>query len=333
MSYPQDPNNPYGQPEQNPYGQGAPNQNPYAQPGQNPYGQPPAQPQPGGLYDSGGQAPFSQSGQNPYGQPGNPYDPNSAAPTQIYGQPGNPYGPPNPFDASGGQIPQQQPFGQPQQPYGVPGYPQQQPFYGAQPPAKSNNGMIIGIVVAAVVVLGAGGYFLASSHKNNPPSPVVASLPTGQPSGGPTAGPSGSPAATGSGGGALGSFSPPSTYSSNALEDDPGCGDFAGGEADFLTSSFDLSSTSEANSAFDKLAAETTTAASDAQDKTLQAAFTAEAAYIKANEAALSAGMVAYSNSPDLSTTQFSQAYNPLKPTDEYINGVCGLASWSPTEP
>jgi hypothetical protein len=332
MTYPQDPNNPYGQPEQNPYGQGTPNPNPYAQPGQNPYGQP-TQPQPGGLFDSGGgQPPFGQGAPNPnpYGQPGNPYDTN-AAPTQIYGPGQNPYGQPgNPYDASGGQIPQQ--FGQ-QPPYGAPGYPQQQPFYGAQPPSKNNTGMIIGIVVAVVAVLGVGGYFLASGSNNPTPNPTVASLQSGQPTSQPSSGPSGSPAPSAGGNGAIGSFTPPSSYSSNALQDDPGCGTYAGGEADFLTSTFDLSTTSDANTAFDKLSSEISSAAGDADDPTLKAAMTAESGYIKSNEPVLSAGMVAYNSSDSLDDTQFSQAFAGDKATDEYINGVCGLASWSPTEP
>lgn len=320
MSYPQDPNTPYGQPEQNP--------NPYGQQGQNPYGQA-GQSQGGGLFDSGGQQPpFGQSAPNPYGQPANPYD-NNSAPTQLYGPGQNPYGQPaGPYDASGGQIPQ---FGQqPQPPYGQQGFPQQQPFYGQQPPAKNNNGMIIGIVVAVVAVLGVGGYFLASGNNSPSPNPTLAtqsSLPILPPAGGGSSGP-----APAQGNGAIGSFTPPSTYSSGSLADDDGCGDYAGDEADFLTASFDMSTAAEASTAFDKLSAAEITAAADAQDPTLKGGLAAEAGYIKANEAALSAGMVAY-NSASGDESTFTAAFAGDKVNDEYLNGVCDLDSWAPTEP
>ncbi|HEV2634300.1 MAG TPA: hypothetical protein VGX23_04075 [Actinocrinis sp.] len=339
MSYPQDPNNPYGQPEQNPYGQGAPNQNPYAQPGQNPY----AQPQAGGLFDSAGNpAPFGQQPQNPYGQPqAGPYDGGiNAAPTQLFGQQPdqNPYGqapspyaqPANPYDASGGQIPQA--YGQQQQ-YGMPpNYPQQQPFYGQQPPAKSgNNGMMVGIAAVVVVALAAGGYFLLGTKKNPGPSPLTPLIASQSVL--PTAGTSGSPAASGGPVTQNGNFTPPTTYSSDSLDSDNGCGDFAGDEVDFLTATIDLNTNADATTAFTKLAAGEKTASADSQDPTLRAALAAESTYITANEAALSAGMVSYNSLDDGSSTQFAAAFKGIQSTDEYINGVCGLASWAPTEP
>lgn len=338
MSYPQD--NPYGQPDQNPYGQGPQDQGGYGQSAPNPYGQP----QPGGPYDSaGGPAPFGQATPIPYGQqPPNPYGQPAPNP---YGQPGNPY------DGSGGQIPgqpygQQQPFnpyGQTaQNPYGQPGnqydasgnpMPTQPQFYGGQmPTAKSNNGMIAGIVsVAVVVALGVGGYFLFDGKKSDGPSgPVANSVQSGQPSGGPSATASGSPAAQPAQSGSA--FSPPTDYSSNSLEEDDGCSDFAGGEANFLSDSDDLTTTSSADNALTALAAETKVAAGDSENSTLASALDAEAAYITQNEAALAAGMVSY-NGPDDDETQITNAFQGIADTDTYINGVCGLDSWSPTEP
>ncbi|MFI9269205.1 RDD family protein [Kitasatospora sp. NPDC052896] len=64
MSYPPDPNNPYGQPQQAPYGV-PPQQNPYGQPG---YGQ-----QAGYGYPQ--QPGYGMPPQNPYGQPGYPVAP------------------------------------------------------------------------------------------------------------------------------------------------------------------------------------------------------------------------------------------------------------------
>ncbi len=95
MSYPPDPNNPYGQPQQpNPYGQQPPQQpNPYGQPPQQPqqpgYGYP--QQQPGYGYPQQPQQPYQQAPgypppPGPYDQqPPYGYDPYAAAAQQVGG--------------------------------------------------------------------------------------------------------------------------------------------------------------------------------------------------------------------------------------------------------
>ena len=117
----------------------------YNQPPPNPYGQQPqgggyGQPQPGG-----------------YGQPQPPQQ-------GGYGQPQPGYGYPQQAPQPGyGQVPPQQPYGQPQQQYG------QQPGYGyPQQPAPpqggggKRTGIVIGVVVALVAV-GAGVFFATRS--------------------------------------------------------------------------------------------------------------------------------------------------------------------------
>ena len=184
-----------------------------------------------------------------------------------------------------------------------------------------------------VIALGIGGYFLATGNsKKDPVTPAATSVQSLISTGGATPGSSGSPAAppTGSSGGA---FTPPSSYASNSLEEDPGCGDYAGGAADFLSDYDSMTSTAAATTEFTSLAGEVKSGAGDAQNSTLAAALDAEAAYIQKNEPALAAGMAAYTNSEDADDSQFGNAFQGIASTDEYINGVCGLDSWSPTEP
>jgi len=311
MAYPQGPNYPYGPPEQNPYGQDPAAQNPYGQPVSGPYGQP------GSPYDN--TQPFGQPAPAPYGQPPNPY----GAPTA---QPGYPYDSTAPYGSPA--VLGQQPYGQPQQ-YGAPlqpGYPQQQPFYGGQPPAppKKNTGMIVGLVAGIVVIALAVGGYLLFAGKPAPTPPLAGPTSTGL--GASTGGPSAAPA---SGSAHTGQFNPPASYSSNSLSDDNGCGDYASAAAAFLTSTLGLSGDSASNSALTTLAGSLKTGSTDGQDPTLAAALAAEAAFVQQNLSALTPAVADYASS--FSPTALVSATQPIQATDNYINGVCGTASWIPT--
>ena len=329
MAYPQGPNNPYGPPEQNPYGQDPAAQNPYGQPVSGPYGQPNSPYSGTQPYGQQAPAPYGQP-PNPYGapggQPGNPYEPYDGA----SGQQGAPYGQPGPYgqqSAPYGSPPTlpQSPYGQPQQ-YGAPlqpGYPQQQPFYGGQPPIapKKNTGTIVGVAAVVVVIaLAVGGYILFAG-KTTPTPPVAGPTTTGQPAA------SGAPSSAPVTGAALtGQFNPPASYSSNSLSDDNGCGDYASAAAAFLTSTLGLSGNSAANSALTTLAATLKTGSTDAQDPTLAAALGAEAAFVQGHLSALTPAVADYGSSFD--PTSLVSATQPIQATDNYINGVCGTASW-----
>lgn len=340
MSYPQDPhqasNQPYGQPGQEPYGQTPHDQTPY---GQTPYGQPNIGPfaQPENPYGPAPQQPYGQPNIGPFAQPENPFDNSGGQAQQPYGQPGSPYG-------NVGGVSQQsfEPYGQPQQ-YGAPplqpGYPQQQ-FFGAQPPAgggKGKGGVIALVVIAVVVALGVGGYLAFGT--TNKITPVAS--PTGEqqnvtpPAGSSTA--PGSGAVTGAATSApaavvppAGSFNPPAGYSSNSLSDDDGCGDYASAAGDFLISTVELSGDSDATSALTTLAGALKSAAGDAEDPTLAGALTAEASFVQQNVAALTPPLVDYGT--NFEATPFDTAARAIQSTDDYINGVCGTASWIPSD-
>jgi len=102
MSYPPDPNNPYGQQPPNPYGQ---------QPQQPGYGQQPPQ-QPGYGYPQ--QPPQPGYGQQPPQQPGYGYPQQPPAPDQVPGYPQAPYG----QQPNYAYPPQQDPYAGYQQPGG-----------------------------------------------------------------------------------------------------------------------------------------------------------------------------------------------------------------------
>jgi len=163
MTYPSDPQQPYGTPPPTsgagpsgggPSSGGPSSGGPYDPGAQPPASAPPAFPssgQPGGGQDPQGQAPYGQTpyGQAPYGQPSYGQPPYGQA---AYGQPSAGQGPHG--QAPYGQAPYgQAPYGQPPQgqpPFGQPGF--GQPGFG-QPPKKSSGGKIALIVIGGVVAL------------------------------------------------------------------------------------------------------------------------------------------------------------------------------------
>jgi len=308
MSYPPDPNYPYGQPEQDPSQQA-----PYGQPGQPQYPQPPygANPDPLGQF----------------GAPAGPWDSVPGAPTQPYGpsapgpydQPNAPYA--NPYDNAGGQF--GQPYGAPPQP----GYPQQQ-YYGGQPPAgagKKNNGLIIGLVATAVVVaLGVGGYLLTSGSGNsgtgNQAGPSNSAGPSVGPSTGqPTTSAPTTAAPTSRGGVPVVTFSPPSNAAEGSLSTDPGCTDY--NAASTLLLAAPATNATVATQGLDAFGEALQSGSSQAVDPTLAAALSAESAFFLADEPALADAEVQNSQSA------VDAAWAPIAPTDNYISTVCGSST------
>ena len=185
MTFPPDPQQPYGAP-QPPYGGGPQQPTGPQQPYGSPQGfpPPPSYDQPSSSPPSSGQPAYGQppQGQQPYGQP-------------AYGQPA--YGQP-----AYGQPPQGQPYGQP--PYG-------QPPYG-QPPKKSGGGkialIVIGAFVALCLVFGVIGAVVLFNRDSDDPvtssdapsfAPSLPGDPTADPGGSAPAAPQGQPAKDGDG--------------------------------------------------------------------------------------------------------------------------------------
>ncbi|GAA3573912.1 hypothetical protein GCM10022419_063690 [Nonomuraea rosea] len=208
MAYPPQPPQPQPQP-QDPWGaqgQGAPQG----------YGPPPQNhgPQPGPPPGSGPQPGQPGNYSPPPGQPANygpqpsGYGPQQGPPPGYGPQPGQGAPPPQ-YGPPPGQGPTQPgygPQGYGQQGYGQQGYGQQeyaqqgygqQPGQGAgpygpgwaptgphatgQPPAKSSNGLVIGLVAAlAVLVLGGGGFGAYAYLSSRGPAPTIA-MPTLEP--------------------------------------------------------------------------------------------------------------------------------------------------------
>ena len=159
MSYPPDPNNPYGQPQQpNPYGQQPPQQpDPYGQqpPQPDPYGQPPQQP-----------GPYGQQPQPGYGYP--QQQPGYGYPQQ---QPPSPYQ--NPGYAPPGYPPPGAGYGQ-QPPYGYDPYAQPVASYaswGKRVGGTVIDGLIIGLVPMILYIIGFSQFKTvctqASSYQEN----------------------------------------------------------------------------------------------------------------------------------------------------------------------
>ena len=300
MSYPPDPNYPYGPPEQDPS-----SQSPYGQPGQQQY--PPA--------------PYGAN-TDPLGQfspPAGPWDSVAGAPTQLYGPSA-----PGPYDNAGNQF---APYGQPQsqgQPYGTPpqpGYPQPQ-YFGGQPPTvgrKKNTRLIVGLVGAVVVVaLGAGGYLLASGSGNNN-GPIAGPSNSAGPSVGPSTLQPTTPAPTSSGGVPVITFTPPSNPTEGSLSNDPGCTDY--NAASTLLLAAPASSTTQATQGLNAFGYALQSGSSQAQDPTLAAALSAEGAFFLADEPTLADAEVQNSQSA------VNAAWAPIAPTDNYISTVCGTVT------
>jgi len=310
MSYPQDPNYPYG-----PADQGPADQNPQ-------YPQSPYQPNP---------YPPGQYG--PPGQFGPPADPQnlSAAPTQLYGpstpspyeQPAAPYG--NPYDTAASQYQQQQPYGQPPQPYGAPqpGF-TQQPYYGQQSvggaPKKSNSLMLTMVAVAVVVGLCIGGYFVLGKS-NNSAQALQTQTSSSPPAPAPTT-PTATAAPTSTGVPAV-TFTPPSDYTPDSLATDPGCTDYDA--ASTLLLAAPATNTTEATQGLNAFGEALQSGSSQAVDPTLAAALSAEGSFFLADEPALAIAEVANSQSA------VDAAWAPIAPTDTYVSTVCGSSTGATT--
>lgn len=118
-----------------------------------------------------GQQPQGYPQQQPYGQ----YPQQQPMSAPPYQQSSPPYQQSAP--------PYQQPY--PQQPaYGQPGYGPQQPY--AQPPRRSNTGLVVGIVVGVLILLIGGGAAVAlvlNNGEDEPDPPPAAASSTPSPSG------------------------------------------------------------------------------------------------------------------------------------------------------
>jgi hypothetical protein len=194
-----------------------------------------------------------------------------------------------------------------------------QQYQGAQ---NRHNILLVAAVAAASLSL--GGYFLLSSKANaitpaayaNQSSRVAgAATPTTAPT-------TRRPAAEAPFAAAVPQakvvFEPPSDYASNSLTADPGCVGYNDATNASSAALGDAPTAAAAAAALTGLGTSLQQSAAEAQDPTLAAALTAEAAFVEQDQPILVTALTSGDSDDEVA------AYQPIEDTDTYVSVVCG---------